>query len=508
MVAAKFRETTNPVARVQALYTLSGLGEIPESSLFGALSDEHPQVRRHAIRLSESLASPSQELLERLFSFASDSDAEVRFQLAFTLGALSHPKRTDALVQLAKSDGTNPWFRTALIASIGADALPVMRRLLNVQDYVSDREALQFLRALARDIGSRALGADLETFLETIENMPDGSTRTAQTLVAGLLEGARYAGTGHRVRPVLQRSAKAQQAADTLIAEAQTTLSRASASTRERLEALQDLVFAPYQKAESYLVDALLRSRPTVLRLAALKALSSYSDEAVAQILVQNWTQLPPELQTPAMDALLARRERIEVLLESIASGDFAVENLASTHRHRLRTHPEEAIRALAGPILNQDTTREVQEAIRYFGDAATMTGVAARGQTTFQERCATCHPLRGTGQSVGPDLQGVRDWDTPRIMLSILNPNAEINPQFRAFTIDTRDGRFLTGVLESETATSVTLNQSGGLRETVLRSQVVLMEESTVSLMPDGLGEGLNRMDMADLIAFLREED
>ena len=115
---------------------------------------------------------------------------------------------------------------------------------------------------------------------------------------------------------------------------------------------------------------------------------------------------------------------------------------------------------------------------------------------------------MRGIGESVGPDLKSVRDWDAPRIILSILDPNAEINPQFRAFSIDTRDGRFLTGIMESETATSVTLKKSGGLRDTVLRSQVVHIEESALSLMPDGLGEGLNVADMADLVAFLKEEE
>ena len=61
---------------------------------------------------------------------------------------------------------------------------------------------------------------------------------------------------------------------------------------------------------------------------------------------------------------------------------------------------------------------------------------------------------------------------------------------------------------MESETATSITLKRSGGLRDTVLRVQMVRMEESTLSLMPDGLGEGLNVSDMADLVAFLKEEE
>ena len=508
IVAARLPEIESPVAKIQTLYTLSGLGEIPESVLMEALTDGHPQVRRHALRLCETLMSPSKAMRDRLRALSSDPDPEVRYQLAFTLGMWSNPEKLDTLVHLAKAEGDDLWFRTALLSSLGTDGVAVARELLGDLEYISQKESLPFLRALAEEIGARAEKADLESFLETVERIPEETGRVAQELVTGLLEGARRAGSGHRVQPALQRSAKAQEASRTLIRKAQASLSNSSSSIRARMNALGNLVFAPYRVAEPYLVSILVDDSPVALRLAALKAISSYDDPAVAHALIGNWPHFSSKMYVPVMDALLARKDRIEVLLGAVESGEFSIEHLASTHRHLLRTHREESVRALAGRVLSEDAPQEMQDVLRYFEGSATLDGLPSRGRGIYEERCATCHIVRGIGESVGPDLKSVRDWDAPRIILSILDPNAEINPQFRAFSIDTRDGRFLTGIMESETATSVTLKKSGGLRDTVLRSQVVHMEESALSLMPDGLGEGLNVADMADLVAFLKEEE
>ena len=249
IATAQFLEIESPVARIQILYTISGLDEIPESVLMAALVDEHPQVRRHAIRLSETITSPTKEIYGRLYDLASDPDPEVRYQLAYTLGKWSGPGKVDTLVRLAKGEGNNPWFRVALMSSVGPDGATVARRLLSDPEYLSHSESLPFLRALAEDIGARAERTGLDSFLETIERMPEDAGRAAQELVAGLLEGARRAGSGHRVRPTLRRSAKAQEAADALIGEAQRSLSNSSASSRERMDALRNLVFAPYHEA-------------------------------------------------------------------------------------------------------------------------------------------------------------------------------------------------------------------------------------------------------------------
>ncbi len=68
-----------------------------------------------------------------------------------------------------------------------------------------------------------------------------------------------------------------------------------------------------------------------------------------------------------------------------------------------------------------------------------------------------------------------------------------------------TRDGRILDGLIVSESPGTITLRSSHADNETVLRRNVVEIRTSSVSLMPDGLEQGMNRQDLADVFAFLQ---
>src|SRR5439155_2765567 len=47
-------ESANPVARLHALATLAGRGELTPIDLVHAMADQYPGIRRHGIRASES----------------------------------------------------------------------------------------------------------------------------------------------------------------------------------------------------------------------------------------------------------------------------------------------------------------------------------------------------------------------------------------------------------------------------------------------------------------------
>jgi hypothetical protein len=72
-------------------------------------------------------------------------------------------------------------------------------------------------------------------------------------------------------------------------------------------------------------------------------------------------------------------------------------------------------------------------------------------------------------------------------------------------YTIETKDDRTISGVIGSETATSLVLSQPGGIREKLLRSVVVSMRASSFSLMPEGLEPANKPRDFADLISYLK---
>jgi putative heme-binding domain-containing protein len=69
------------------------------------------------------------------------------------------------------------------------------------------------------------------------------------------------------------------------------------------------------------------------------------------------------------------------------------------------------------------------------------------------------------------------------------------------------KNGKVLTGLLASETATSVTLTRADKQNDVVLRDDIEPdgIVSTGKSLMPEGLEKGMSIQDFADLLAFLR---
>jgi len=88
--------------------------------------------------------------------------------------------------------------------------------------------------------------------------------------------------------------------------------------------------------------------------------------------------------------------------------------------------------------------------------------------------------------------------------MTNILDPNREVPPNYFGYLIETREGDSHSGLIVNETAGSITVRQPLGIEVIVPRSQVARMQATRLSLMPEGLEEGLTSQDLADLIQFI----
>ena len=107
-------------------------------------------------------------------------------------------------------------------------------------------------------------------------------------------------------------------------------------------------------------------------------------------------------------------------------------------------------------------------------------------------------------GVEVGPDLATLNDKSPESLLVAILDPNRALESKYAAFTVATVDGRVLSGLIASESATSVTLRRQEGKDEVLLRSEIEEMTASGQSLMPEGLEKDLTPRDLADLIAYI----
>ncbi|HEV8605811.1 MAG TPA: hypothetical protein VGQ99_10620, partial [Tepidisphaeraceae bacterium] len=117
----------------------------------------------------------------------------------------------------------------------------------------------------------------------------------------------------------------------------------------------------------------------------------------------------------------------------------------------------------------------------------------------------ASCHALGGKGNAVGPDLASLTDRSAGAMLVAILDPNAAVESKYTYYTVDTRDGRNLTGIINEETGASVRVLQANGITEVVRRVDIKEMKSSKLSMMPEGLEMGLTTQDLADLIRYVQ---
>jgi len=97
-----------------------------------------------------------------------------------------------------------------------------------------------------------------------------------------------------------------------------------------------------------------------------------------------------------------------------------------------------------------------------------------------------------------------VRTQGREKLLVSILDPNRDVLPNFVAHTAETKEGDTVTGLLVRQSETEITLRQAGGTEVTLVRDKLGRLRADGRSLMPDGLEQGLTPQDFADLLAFV----
>ena len=119
---------------------------------------------------------------------------------------------------------------------------------------------------------------------------------------------------------------------------------------------------------------------------------------------------------------------------------------------------------------------------------------------------CLTCHKVEGHGGLVGPDLSGYARGRTVETMIkSILEPAAEVAPQFAPWVIELSDGRTLEGMIVHENEGRITIGRADGSTETIKSDDVVARKPPTGSVMPAGLPDRMTRREFSDLVNYLK---
>jgi putative heme-binding domain-containing protein len=166
-------------------------------------------------------------------------------------------------------------------------------------------------------------------------------------------------------------------------------------------------------------------------------------------------------------------------------------------------------VKSLAEPLLKRlAPDAELQKA--HLAELAPVLsgGNATRGRELFhglKASCATCHAVAGRGGQVGPDLSKIGSIRTGADLLeSIIYPSASFARGYEPYLVRTTDGQVQSGIISRETADSIYLTTGPRDLKRIPRKSIDALRPSSVSLMPQGIGEQLTHEELADLIAFL----
>ncbi|WP_165698727.1 PVC-type heme-binding CxxCH protein [Bremerella volcania] len=487
-----------PEGRVISLSALSGLKKLSPGVLLAAMHDEHPRVRQHAIRLAEPLLEKSPELRQQIANLAGDSTVHVRFQVALSAGYLPDEVKVSVLKQLARSDGENPDFQAAIQSSLRTNAGRLLAELA-----LDDSAPKELLSLLARQIGKQQRPDDIANVAKLLPKLNSDQPKVFQFVITHL---AIPPGSSLAQQMAKATNGESEEVINKMVARAKATLKNRDAPIADRIRAVDVLQYGPFDPTT--FGKLLEPSQPLALQEAALKEMQGFTEPEVAELLVSRWPNMAPGVRTKASGILTSRATWVGVLLDAIDNETIPTSDVDGSQLVELKPILSEQQGRRIDSLLNRPSHSDRAAIITAYRSSLTMDGEKERGQKVFNKHCTACHQFNGEGHPIGPNLAAMKNRGAEAILVNILNPNAEVNPQYLNYICLTNDGRTISGVITNETATSITLVQADNKSETILRIDIEQLKSTGVSLMPEGLEKVIDQQAMSDLLNYITQSE
>ncbi|MBA3480872.1 MAG: c-type cytochrome [Pirellulales bacterium] len=276
------------------------------------------------------------------------------------------------------------------------------------------------------------------------------------------------------------------------------------ASTAARVKALSPLSLAGIDDVGPALVELLAPRHPQEVQSRSLVTLIGFGAQAIPAVL-DAWPGMGPQLRSQAAGLMLARRDSAMELIKALESSRVSPRDLDPSTAQQMKTHADATVRALAVKLLDAAAPKRT-EVVDAHLDVLDLAADAERGREVFRKNCAVCHRKEEYGTEVGADLATIVTHTPEALLISVLDPNREVDPKYLQYTLLTVDGLAKSGMIAAETATSVTLKREQNATETIPRADIETLESTGMTLMPEGFEKAIDKQSLADLIAYLRQ--
>ncbi len=156
-------------------------------------------------------------------------------------------------------------------------------------------------------------------------------------------------------------------------------------------------------------------------------------------------------------------------------------------------------------PLLTAAEAAAVAEKFGKFHALSEKPGDVAKGRALFANVCQQCHSVGGQGGQIGPVLNGAGALGVEALLRNLLTPNAAMEPGYRVFRVELKDGEVLDGIRVSEDKEAIVLRRQSVADTRIAQKDVRKAGFTKMSMMPEGLLDALPPQDVSDLFAYLK---
>jgi len=516
---------------LEALWTLACVNGLDEELTRKLLHSSDPRIRAWTVRLAGDAGEVPQRIAQRLAEMAaSETSVLVRRQLASTSQRLPAATAVPIVAALARhvEDLDDPyvplldWWALERCALSARDQ--VLAEFASARSWQSALTRDFLLPRLVQRYAAERNSLGAAACLAIIAGAPDAGAR--EPMWAALDEGWRGRATIDEAPAELVRLASSDWRShqdNAVLARLATrlggtapreyVLARAldkQADGAMRVAMLGVLTELAQPDSLAALVPLLREQESPAIQAAALRALARGNDSQLAAEILAVYPAFSAALRGQARDILLAKRAWALLLLERVSRGALKPQEIPLEQLRVVAAHDDEELNALVrkfwGTIHQATPEERLAVARRLNNDLRAATGDPLPGREVFRKQCGICHMLAGEGEKIGPDLTHANRRDREFLLTSIVDPSAVVRKEFTNYTVQTVDGRILTGLIVDQDANSITLLTAKNERLRLARTEIGTLVESPNSLMPDNIAEQLSPQNLRDLFAWLEQ--
>lgn len=292
-------------------------------------------------------------------------------------------------------------------------------------------------------------------------------------------------------------------------------LSDAKATNTARIAIAKTLAELGKQEAVMPMVAILKSSAAPSLKRGILQAAAKFDDKRLPEALLLGWEgQIAGDkaLREDALRVMAGRKEWAQILMNFVNEWKVPAKHFTIDIVRQLSLHKDADIDASIekhwkGLLATGPTPEKKKEAERIKAVLKTGLGDADKGKIQFMARCFACHKLFGEGGAIGPELTGYDRANVDFWLDNLFTPSLEIREGFGAYTVKTKGGQLLTGLMDAQDTKGIVIKDLAGNKTAIKQADIEKLEASPVSLMPEGLTAGMSDADLKDLFAYLMKK-